>query len=57
MRQVVFTRDDRLVYLDEKATPEFWDARWRAEGRPHLPPGQEIVRVTAKYLPAGCSRP
>jgi len=55
MRQVVYTpAADRLVYLDEKATPEFWDARWRAEGRAGTSrQDNEIVRVTAKYLPAG----
>jgi SAM-dependent methyltransferase len=45
---------DRLVYLDEKATPEFWDARWRAEGRSGTSrQDSEIVRVTARYLAAG----
>ncbi len=45
---------DRLVYLDEKATPEFWDARWRAEGAP-APSRKtsELVRITARHLPAG----
>ncbi|MEX0734726.1 MAG: class I SAM-dependent methyltransferase [Steroidobacteraceae bacterium] len=65
MRQVVYTpAADRLVYLDEKATPEFWDARWRAEGRAGTSrQDNEIVRVTAKHLPAasrvlegGCGR-
>ena len=45
---------DRLVYLDEKATPEFWDARWRAEGRAsNSRQHDEIIRVTSKYLPLG----
>jgi len=55
MRQVVYTPvADRLVYLDEKATPAFWDARWHAEGRAGTSrQDNEIVRITAKYLPAG----
>jgi SAM-dependent methyltransferase len=45
---------DRLVYLDEGATPEFWDARWRAAGVPG--PSRrtdEMVRITARHLPPG----
>lgn len=55
MRRIVYTPSaDRLVYLDEKATPEFWDARWRAEGPPVASrQDDEVVRVTARYLPAG----
>lgn len=55
MRRVHFESGaNRLVYLDEKATPEFWDARWRAEGRSGKSrQDAEIVRVTAKYLTAG----
>lgn len=55
MRQVYYApRLDRLVYLDEKATPEFWDARWSAEGRAgRSRQDDEVVRITAAYLPAG----
>ena len=55
MRRVVDTPvADRLVYLDEKATPEFWDARWRAEGKAGgSGRDRQLVRATAKYLPAG----
>ena len=55
MRQVVhWPKADRLVYLEEQATPEFWDARWEAEGSP-LPvgPRDEVLTVTPKYLAAG----
>lgn len=47
---------DRLVYLDANATPEFWDARWRAEGKP--PPigaNDPVVAVTTRYLGKGSS--
>jgi|HubBroStandDraft_5_1064220.scaffolds.fasta_scaffold39677_2 SAM-dependent methyltransferase len=55
MRRVVYwPATERLVYLDAKATPEFWDARWRAEGRPlPLSPGDPVLRVTPRYLPRG----
>lgn len=45
---------DRLVYLDEPATSEFWDARWRAAGAaaPTRATG-ELVKVTARWLPPG----
>lgn len=44
----------RLVYLDEKATPEFWDARWKAEGAPVLSSfDREVATVTARHLVAG----
>ena len=44
----------RLVYLDEKATPEFWDARWKAEGAPILSSFErEVAAVTARHLVAG----
>src|SRR5580700_5510697 len=55
MRRVVYWPETgRLVYLDANPTPEFWDARWRAEGRP--PPvsaGDPVVAVTSRYLPPG----
>jgi SAM-dependent methyltransferase len=55
MREVVhWPKAKRLVYLDEKATPEFWDDRWRAEGKPGpVNPRDEVVTVTAGYLPSG----
>ncbi len=55
MRRVVYSpHANRLVYLDEKATPEFWDAHWRTEGRPGASrQDDEVVKVTARHLPAG----
>ncbi len=55
MRRVVYwQKADRLVYLDEKATPEFWDSRWKTEGKPPLVnPRDDVVIVTAKFLQAG----
>jgi SAM-dependent methyltransferase len=55
MRRVLYwPAADRLVYLDANATPEFWDARWRAEGKPPLiSPHDPVVAVTARYLAAG----
>jgi SAM-dependent methyltransferase len=55
MRQVVYwPYANRLIYLDEKATPEFWDRRWQAEGEPGLANFRdEVVTVTDKYLPRG----
>jgi len=55
MRRVVYwQRADRLVYLDEKATPEFWDRRWEAEGKPPaVSPQDDVVTITAKYLQPG----
>jgi SAM-dependent methyltransferase len=55
MRRVVhWPNARRLVYLDKKATPEFWDERWRAEGNPGPANSRdEVVSVTAGYLPLG----
>lgn len=55
MRQIVYApKLDRLVYLDEKATPEFWDARWRAEGRPSMVNSKDdVVVLTRRYLSSG----
>lgn len=55
MRQVVYWSDaNRLVYLDEKATPEFWDQRWEDVGKPGpVSSREEVVTVTRRYLPAG----
>jgi SAM-dependent methyltransferase len=55
VRQVVYWPiAKRLVYLDERATPEFWDHRWQAEGKPSpVSPRDEVVTVTEKYLRPG----
>jgi SAM-dependent methyltransferase len=55
MRHVVhWPSARRLVYLDEKATPAFWDHRWQAEGKPGpVNPRDEVITITAKYLPRG----
>ena len=55
MRRVVYwQKADRLVYLDEKATPEFWDRRWQTEGTPPaVSPRDDVVTVTTKYLATG----
>jgi SAM-dependent methyltransferase len=55
MRQLVYWANaKRLVYLDEKATPEFWDRRWQNEGKPGpVDPRAEVITVTAKYLSPG----
>lgn len=53
-RILYMPKNERLVYLDAEATPEFWDARWEAEGKPPaLNQRHEVVRVTGKYLPSG----
>ncbi len=45
---------ERLVYLNEKATPQFWDSHWRAEGRPPaISMRDDVIVVTRRYLPAG----
>lgn len=53
MRKVVYAPDmDRLVYLHENATPEFWDALWEREGAaPEANPF--YARITGRYLPRG----
>ncbi|HLA73878.1 MAG TPA: class I SAM-dependent methyltransferase [Steroidobacteraceae bacterium] len=55
MREVVhWPHGNRLVYLHAKATPEYWDAWWRATGKAPPPsPDDEVVRVTSRYLPRG----
>jgi SAM-dependent methyltransferase len=55
MRRVLYAPDiGRLIYLAEKATPEFWDARWEAEGRAgRSSHDEEVARVTARHLPRG----
>jgi len=55
MRRVVYWRKaDRLVYLDEKATPEFWDHLWKSEGSPPaVGPRDNVIVVTARFLELG----
>jgi SAM-dependent methyltransferase len=55
MREVVhWPRSNRLVYLHAKATPEFWDALWREQGKAPPPAADdEILLVTQRYLPRG----
>ena len=55
MRQIVYWPNaKRLVYLEGKATPQFWDHRWQAEGKPGpVNLKDEVVTVTEKYLPRG----
>lgn len=44
-------KSDRLIYLDEKPTPEFWDDHWEKEGTPPpVNPKDEVITVTRKYL-------
>ena len=53
-RVMYWPEADRLVYLDEQATPEFWDARWEAEGAPPpVSPRDEVRSVTPRYLGPG----
>jgi SAM-dependent methyltransferase len=55
MRQIAYWPGaKRLVYLDKKATPQFWNARWQSEGRPGpVNPRDEVITVTARFLPRG----
>jgi SAM-dependent methyltransferase len=55
MRQVVYSPGARrLVYLQEKATPAFWDDRWRSAGKPPVVSAKDdVVTVTRRYLPPG----
>jgi SAM-dependent methyltransferase len=55
MRRVLYwPAAERLVYLDKNATPEFWDARWRAEGKPPAVSSNDpVVTVTKRYLSRG----
>lgn len=55
MRQVSYWPSaQRLVYFDSKATPEFWDHRWHAAGKPGIVGIQdEVLTVTPKYLAKG----
>ena len=44
-------KSDRLIYLDEKPTPQFWDDHWEKEGAPPpVNPKDEVITVTRKYL-------
>ena len=55
MRDIVFSpKANRLVYLDQKATPEFWDSRWENEGKPApINPRDHVITVTREYLKPG----
>ncbi len=55
MRKVVhWPMKNRLVYLDEKANPAFWDEQWRSEGPPaEISPKDYVVVVTRRYLLSG----
>lgn len=52
MRDIIYWQEaDKLIYLDEKPTPEFWDARWEKEGKPPpVNPKDDVIVVTRKYL-------
>ncbi len=53
-RAVYWPAAGRLVYLDKKATPEFWEHHWQAEGKPGpVDPRDEVITVTSRYLPRG----
>lgn len=55
MRSVVYwPSTDRLVYLHQKATPQFWDQHWQAEGKPpQRNQHEDVVVVTRAHLPPG----
>jgi SAM-dependent methyltransferase len=55
MREILYwQRQRKLVFLDQQATPEFWDARWVAVGTPPpVNPRDEVVTVTPRYLEHG----
>ncbi len=45
---------NRLVYLEAKATPEYWDKRWEREGKPpQISPKDDVIVVTKKHLKPG----
>jgi ubiquinone/menaquinone biosynthesis C-methylase UbiE len=52
VRKIIYWgRANRLVYLNEKATPEFWDNQWRAVGPPtEISRKHDVVAVTRRYL-------
>ncbi len=55
MREVLYWEEaHRLVYLEAKATPEFWDSRWIDEGKPTpVSPKDDVITVTRKFLSPG----
>jgi SAM-dependent methyltransferase len=55
VRSVVYwSSADRLIYLAEKATPQFWDRYWKEAG---MPPQRnqhdDVVTVSCRHLAAG----
>ena len=55
MREVIhWPAKNRLVYLDEKAKPAFWDERWCAQGaKAEVSRKDYVVVATRRYLPLG----
>lgn len=55
MRRVVYwQRADRLIYFDEKATAQFWDSHWQAEGKPpDVSARDDVVAITGRHLARG----
>jgi SAM-dependent methyltransferase len=55
MRNIAYSPSlDRLVYVAQRASPEFWDEHWRREGAPTaLSRHDEILVTTSRYLRRG----
>lgn len=55
MRDVIYwPKADRLVYLDEAASPEYWDRYWQSQGKPPtLSQRDYVVTETKRYLVPG----
>lgn len=55
MRSITYSpTHDRLVYLEGRATPEFWDDHWKRQGTPEaLSRHDEILITTSRYLRSG----
>jgi ubiquinone/menaquinone biosynthesis C-methylase UbiE len=51
---VYWQKADRLIYFNEKATAQFWDSHWLAEGKPpDVSARDDVVAVTRRYLERG----